>query len=76
MQARGGIHFPNVWACGKVEQLESVVEGDSAAPQKLADGGGRKLAETLRINTTLASLDLWGNCLGDAEGGRWQRHWI
>jgi hypothetical protein len=34
----------------------------------LGDGGGRTLAETLRINTTLASLDLWGNGLGDGEG--------
>ena len=60
---------PRPRAAGQVEQLERVVQGDGAAPQRLwlGEGGGRTLAETLRVNTTLASLRLCGN--GLCEGG-------
>ena len=61
---------PRPRAAGQVEQLERVVQGDGAAPQRLwlGEGGGRTLAETLRVNTTLASLDLGANGLGEGGG--------
>ena len=34
----------------------------------LGKGGGRALAETLRLNKSLAKLDLWGNALGEGGG--------
>jgi hypothetical protein len=34
----------------------------------LGEGGGRALAETLRLNTTLTSLDLYKNGLGEGGG--------
>jgi len=32
------------------------------------EGGGRALAETLRLNTTPTSLNLWRNGLGEGGG--------
>jgi hypothetical protein len=34
----------------------------------MGEGGGRALAETLRLNTTLMSLDLGWNDLGEGGG--------
>jgi hypothetical protein len=56
-------------ASGQVERLERAVQGDCAAPQKLRLGRGRRaLAEILRVNTTIASLDLCDNDLGEGGG--------
>jgi hypothetical protein len=49
----------NAWCKVTVLRLESCV---------LGQGGGRALAEALRLNTTVASLELGGNGLGEGGG--------
>ena len=71
VQARRGVQFPdgrglldkmnslNAWCKVTVLRLQSC---------KLGEGGGRALAETLRLNSTLKSLDLGDNGLGEGAG--------
>jgi hypothetical protein len=41
----------------------------------LVEGGGRAVAETLRLSTTLTLINLHENDLGEGGGrARWQRH--
>jgi hypothetical protein len=71
VQARRGIQFPggqglldkliglSTWCKVTVLRLEEC---------SLGEGGGRALAETLRLNTTLTSLELRRNRLGEGAG--------
>jgi hypothetical protein len=61
VQARSGVQF---------RRLERMVQGDCAAPQKLRLGRGRRAGagRALRLNTTLTSLDLGFNLLGEVGG--------
>ena len=71
VQARCGVQFPggrglvdklnglNAWCKVTVLRLQSC---------GLGEGGGRALAETLRLNSTLKSLDLGYNGLGEGGG--------
>jgi hypothetical protein len=71
VQARRGVQFPdgrglldklnslNTWCKVTVLRLESC---------GLGEGGGRALAETLRLNATIMSLDLGWNRLGEGGG--------
>ena len=68
VQARRGVQFPdgrglldklnglNAWCKVTVLRLKNC---------GLGEGGGRALAETLRLNSTLTSLDLGDNGLGE-----------
>ena len=71
VQARRGVQFPdgrglldklnglNAWCKVTVLRLKSC---------SLGEGGGRALAETLRLNSTLKSLNLSENDLGEGGG--------
>ena len=75
VQARRGVQFPdgrglldklnglNAWCKVTVLRLQSC---------GLGEGGGRALAETLRRNSTLTSLDLVENGLGEG----WSTCWL
>jgi len=71
VQARGGIEFPD--GRGLLEKLIGLHAWCKATALRLEscglrEGGGRALAEALRLNTTLASLDLGGNGLVEGAG--------
>ncbi len=78
VEARGGKQFPDGRAL--LDQLNGLNAWCKVTVLRLrncglAEGVGRALAETLRVNTMLTSRSTFATMAWErAEGGRWQRH--
>ena len=71
VQARRGVQFPE--GRGLMDKLNGLNAWCKVTDLRLkscdlGEGGGRALAEALRLDTTLTSLDLRGNGLGEGGG--------
>ena len=71
VQARRGVQFPE--GRGLMDKLNGLNAWCKVTELRLkscdlGEGGGRALAEALRLNTTLTSLDLGSNGLGEGGG--------